>query len=87
MTDKLGPLPEPAGSTEIACGWAPGGGVELMYVDGFTADQMHTYAAEQVAAERERCAKLCDAKFIQHSATGFPREASAARALAALIRA
>lgn len=40
-----------------------------------------------VAAERERCAKLCDAKFAQHAADGFPREASTARALAAAIRA
>lgn len=28
----------------------------------FTADQMRAYAAEQVAAERERCAKLCEAQ-------------------------
>lgn len=42
----------------------------------YTADQLRAYAAEQVAAERERCAKLCDA---QHdSARTSPGAASGA---------
>jgi hypothetical protein len=28
--------------------------------DAYTADQMRAYAAQEVAAERERCADLCD---------------------------
>jgi hypothetical protein len=49
-------------------------------------DAAEAFAAGQ-AAERERCAKLCEAKYVQHAANGFPREASTARALTALIRA
>lgn len=51
LTDLLGALPEPdielclRGQGEVHC---------------YTADQMRTYAAQQVAAERERCAKLCE---------------------------
>ncbi len=44
------------------------------------------YANKMVAAERERCAKLCDSKYEKHAANGFPREASTARALASAIR-
>ncbi len=32
------------------------------YGEFYTADQMRAYAAEQVAAERERCAKVCEAQ-------------------------
>lgn len=48
LGDGLGPLPEPAG-------WNDHG----EYFD-YTADQMRAYAAQEVAAERERCAKICD---------------------------
>lgn len=39
-----------------------------------------------VAAERERCAAICDRKHAIRSRDGFPREASAARSLAKEIR-
>ena len=42
---------------------------------------------DAVAVERERCARLCDAHSVIRAASGFPREASAARVLAELIRA
>lgn len=45
LNDLLGPLPEARKPDENGAGW-------------FTAGQMRTYAAEQVAAERERC-KAC----------------------------
>lgn len=52
MTDEtLGPLPDYA--QEFRPRW--GGDV-----GGFTSDQMRTYAAAQVAAERERCAKAAE---------------------------
>ena len=43
----MSPLPEPAYMTPV---------------DGvlFNAEQMHAHAAAAVAAERERCARLCD---------------------------
>jgi hypothetical protein len=56
MTDVLGPLPEP----------------DVMWVDGkdqwgyddyssaYSADALVAFAAQQVAAERERCAKVCE---------------------------
>lgn len=51
-TDQLPPLPEADVRTDC-------------HIDGFgepafTADQMRSYAARAVAAERERCAKVCD---------------------------
>ena len=45
---SLGPLPEPA-----TMGTFPG-------PHGYSKEQMRTYAAQEVAAERERCAKLCE---------------------------
>ena len=74
MSKELGPLPEPMYPKGSGCG-------------DYLPCEMRAYAAQEVAKERERCARLCDAKFVQHSATGFPREASTARALASLIRA
>ena len=32
----------------------------------FTADQMRVYAEQAVAAERERCAAICDARSADH---------------------
>jgi len=52
----------------------------------YTADQLRAYAEAAIAGERERNAKLCDAKYARHVENGFPREASTARALAAAIR-
>ena len=48
MSNELPPLPEPhwRWQTDPA--------------DAYTADQMRAYAAAAVAAERERCAKLCE---------------------------
>ena len=43
------PLPDPAYKTNFGAG-----------LIAYSADQMHDYAAQQVAAERERCAKVCD---------------------------
>lgn len=67
LSDQLGPLPEQAGwcvlmhghaaafasNAERAVGLSCGATTQL-----FTADQMRAYAAQEVAAERERCAKL-----------------------------
>ena len=66
MSYTPGPLPEPGGAIDLDCGPAPGGGREVLAVDGFTAHQMREYAAAEVAravaAERERCAKVCEPK-------------------------
>jgi hypothetical protein len=51
MSD-LPPLPEP----DTHC-WDDD---SLCDVWSYSADQMHAYAAAALAAERERCAKLCD---------------------------
>ena len=51
MTDTLPPLP-----TEQELYWDPSGGA---IITGYTADQMLAYAAAAVAAESERCAKVC----------------------------
>lgn len=40
---------------------------ECEYEDLFTADQMRAYAAQEVAAERQRCAKLCEDRAIHRS--------------------
>jgi hypothetical protein len=63
------PLPEP----ELKSGAY---GYRMAHVDYFSADQMHAYAAarvaEAVAAERERCAKVCaDAWEIDGSCTAL----------------
>lgn len=44
------PLPEPDGTVEIDCGPAPGGGREIVFKDGYSADQMHAYARAALAA-------------------------------------
>ena len=61
--DRLGPLPE----------------ADVQWVDGkdewgyddynhaYSAEAMTAYAAQQVAAERERCAKLCEAEHVGSS--------------------
>ena len=53
LSDELGQLPEPDMCHEMARDdwredWS------------YSADAMRAYAAEQVAAERERCAKVCE---------------------------
>jgi hypothetical protein len=50
--DGLGPLPEAY--------WLWAGNGPRPYEDAYSADQMRDYRAEGVAAERERCAKLCE---------------------------
>lgn len=52
MSEKLGPLPAPADSD-----WSTGERIRF-----YTADQMRAYAAQEVAKERERCAKICEPK-------------------------
>ena len=62
LSDQLGPLP----STEYSLFYeAPGdddseGWQEVVDAPGYTAKQMRDYAAQAVAVERERCAKVCD---------------------------
>ena len=60
MTDTMPPLPEPIGAIDLDCGPAPGGGRELLAVDGFTAHQLRAYGQQCAAAERERCAMVCE---------------------------
>ena len=46
---------------------------ELRITYAYTAEHMRAYAAEQVAAERERCARLCEApsnEDLDHNETG-----------------
>lgn len=50
----------------------------------FDADQMRAYAAACVAAERERCARLCESAPERYDITGGAAEV--ARALAKEIR-
>jgi len=47
---ELPPLPKPEGTVEIDCGPAPGGGREVTYADGYSADQMRDYACAALAA-------------------------------------
>ena len=47
----LGPLPEP---------WIVGGVLNAPIEGQFTASQMRKYAAQEVAAERERCARVAE---------------------------
>ena len=46
--NELPPLPEPTGFSDY------------FPLGGYSPSAMHSYAAAAVAAERERCAKLCD---------------------------
>lgn len=54
----LPPMPEPADTIEVA---DPIGGRGVIQAGAFTADQLHAYALAERAAERERCAKICEA--------------------------
>jgi hypothetical protein len=58
---ELPPLPEP--------------GVSRRDEDAFTADQMCAYARAAVLAERERCAKVCEAQAetVAENLYGHPR--------------
>ena len=65
MTDDLPPLPEPAWPAHpVFYAKDPWTGAAHnpgpMWSDYYTAKQMHAYAAQAMAAERERCAKLCE---------------------------
>jgi hypothetical protein len=58
LSEGLGPLPDT--SYVLA---REGNGYEpdrLLSEAGYTADQMSAYAAQERAAERERCASLCE---------------------------
>lgn len=56
-----------------------------VYVAWTTRNMYDAWKAGR-AAERERCARLCDEKHALRSLDGLPREASTARALAVAIR-
>lgn len=70
---ELPPLPEPPCTVPFCQG-------NNM---GYTADQMRAYAEAAVKAEREACAKLCEARYMGDN----NREDMEARACAAAIRA
>ena len=54
------PLPEPAQEAQSE-GYMPGCPIPILATpDFYTAEQMKEYAAAAVAAERERCAKVCE---------------------------
>jgi hypothetical protein len=59
-------------------------------VDGwtgaYTREQMRAYALQAVAAERERCAKLCEEVSREHFADGMTWECNGAAACASRIR-
>lgn len=77
----LPPLPEPDG-------WIGASDLDSdAGVEGYTADQMRSYARAAVEAEREACAKVCEDHQEMREATGHPREASTARKLAGMIHA
>jgi hypothetical protein len=58
LNDELGPLPPPT------CGGAIVPSIGLIAAraiwTAYSAADMRAYAAQEVAAERERCAALCD---------------------------
>ena len=59
FSEGLGPLPAPTCGAAIIVpgnGYTPAGAVWTAY----SADDMRAYAAGAVAAERERCARICD---------------------------
>jgi|JI10StandDraft_1071094.scaffolds.fasta_scaffold450646_2 hypothetical protein len=61
MTD-LPPLPEPDGVAEADKKPCPigVGGYTCTFVDAWSEPLVRAYAAAAVAAERERCAELCE---------------------------
>jgi hypothetical protein len=60
LTDGLGPLPEADGTAETNKERHPEGGYTFDEVDAWSEPLVRAYAAQQVAAVRERCAALCD---------------------------
>jgi hypothetical protein len=57
-TPDLGPLPDTSWTLAVeGDGYSPD---RLLYEAAYDADQMRAYALQEVAKERERCAKLCD---------------------------
>ena len=68
LNDHFGPLPEPTFH-----GIRRGG---LLREDAWTAAQMRAYAAEQVAAERERCAQIAEPKNDRSDWTEFAEHAA-----------
>jgi hypothetical protein len=64
VSDNLPPLPETDWLLHM-----PAQAYEQEWTSsqpGYTADQMRSYAAAAVAAERERCAKLCEQRAGDH---------------------
>lgn len=83
-TERPGPLP----ATVVIDRHIPTG----VSIYGYTADQMLAYAAQQVAAERERCAAVCEGvrEAADHAARDGPGKTGAmtsAALCAKLIRA
>jgi hypothetical protein len=62
---ELGPLPKPAGDIYDERG--PG---RVWRCFCWNADQMRSYAEQEVARERERCAKVCDDIAEAHQRSG-----------------
>ena len=81
LTDGLGPLP--ATGYVLAREGDGHSDLRLMSEPAYTEEQMRAYAAEQVAAERERCSVLTDDMLRYAMAalgTGSPKEAERFRA-------
>ena len=79
-TEQMPPLPPYFYGAEA-------GDSEKCWMERDLYEYARAYAAQEVAREREACAKVCDAHFDARVTSGHPREASTARALAAAIRA
>lgn len=54
LTEGLGPLPEADGTAEANKEWHPEGGYTFDEIPAWSEALVRAYAAEQVAAERER---------------------------------
>ena len=78
LCDQLGALPEPSFTYERRPA-----GCEPERVGAYTADQLNAYAAQQVAAERERCARLIEPK---NDPSDWTEYAHACAGLARMIR-
>jgi hypothetical protein len=74
MSNELPPLPEPNYPAERD------------YADAWTADQMQAYASAAVAAERERCAKVCESLHDRWKWHEAPDSSSGPKDCAAAIR-
>lgn len=95
LSEQLGPLPRPewvagahtqAWRLETVLSW-PTENARRYTAPLFTVDQMLAYAAQERAAERERCAKLCDTTVKALQASGYHQAAASVATVADDIRA